>query len=142
MKTVPAVLPVVLSLALAATAPDAEPLRLVQTIPLPEVSGRLDHVTVDLKGRRLFVAALENNTVEVIDLSQGKDVRSLKGFRKPQGARARRRAAWPARHNRVLRGRRRQAVRGQRQRWHVQGPRWEEPRRGWRRGLSLGPDLV
>jgi hypothetical protein len=64
MKTVPAVLPVVLSLALGAATPDAEPLRLAQTIPLPEVSGRLDHLTVDLKGRRLFVAALENNTVE------------------------------------------------------------------------------
>jgi hypothetical protein len=72
MKTGPAVLPVVLSLALRAAAP----LRLAQTIPLPEVSGRLDHLTVDLKGRRLFLAALENNTVEVIDLRQGKDVRS------------------------------------------------------------------
>jgi DNA-binding beta-propeller fold protein YncE len=60
-------------------------LRLAQTIPLPEVSGRLDHLTVDLRGRRLFVAALENNTVEVIDLHQGKDVRSLKGFSRPQG---------------------------------------------------------
>jgi hypothetical protein len=76
MKTGPAVLPVVLSLALRAAAQDADPLRLAQTIPLPEVSGRLDHLTVDLKGRRLFLAALENNTVEVIDLRQGKDVRS------------------------------------------------------------------
>jgi DNA-binding beta-propeller fold protein YncE len=70
---------------LTAVAQSAEPLRLTQTIPLPDVSGRLDHLTIDLKGQRLFVAALENNTVEVIDLREGKWVRSLAGFSKPQG---------------------------------------------------------
>ena len=45
------------------------PLRLVQTIPMPGVEGRIDHLAVDLKGQRLFVAALGNNTVEVVDLS-------------------------------------------------------------------------
>jgi hypothetical protein len=64
MNTVPAVHSVMLSIALGAAAQE--------TIPLPEVSGRLDHLTVDLKGRRLFVAALENNTVEVIDLRLGR----------------------------------------------------------------------
>src|SRR5216117_958293 len=41
-------------------------LRLVQTIPLPGVAGRIDHLAVDLAGKRLFVAALGNNTVEVV----------------------------------------------------------------------------
>jgi chromate transporter len=49
-------------------ATDAPPLRLVQTIPLPGVQGRIDHLAVDVAGQRLFVAALGNNTVEVVDL--------------------------------------------------------------------------
>src|SRR6267154_1937427 len=61
-------------------------LRLVQTIPLPNVKGRLDHMDVDLKGKRLFVAGLENGTFEVVDLRAGKWVRSIPGFKKPQGA--------------------------------------------------------
>src|SRR5437870_8305835 len=63
-----------------------QPLRLVQTISLPNVKGRLDHMDVDVKGKRLFVAALENGTVEVVDLEAGKCVRSISGFKKPQGA--------------------------------------------------------
>src|SRR6266567_7317597 len=66
--------------------PDKEPLRLVQTIPMPNVKGRIDHMDVDVKGKRLFVAALENGTVEVVDLEAGKCVRSISGFKKPQGA--------------------------------------------------------
>jgi hypothetical protein len=42
------------------------PFRLVQTIPLAGVQGRIDHLAVDLPRRRLFVCALGNNTVEVI----------------------------------------------------------------------------
>jgi DNA-binding beta-propeller fold protein YncE len=63
-----------------------QPLRLVQTIPLPNVKGRLDHMAVDVKGKRLFVAGLENGTFEVVDLQAGKWVRSIPGFKKPQGA--------------------------------------------------------
>jgi hypothetical protein len=64
---------------------DTAPLRLVQTIPLPHVEGRLDHMAIDLKGRRLFVAALGNNTLEVIDLPSGKRVRSVGALAEPQG---------------------------------------------------------
>jgi DNA-binding beta-propeller fold protein YncE len=64
---------------------EAEPLRLVQTMALSNVQGRIDHLAVDLKGQRLFVAALGNDSVEVIDLRSGKRVRSLTGFREPQG---------------------------------------------------------
>jgi DNA-binding beta-propeller fold protein YncE len=63
-----------------------QPLRLVQTIPLPNVKGRLDHMDVDVKGKRLFVAGLENGTFEVVDLQAGRRVRSIPGFKKPQGA--------------------------------------------------------
>lgn len=66
---------------------DSESLRLLQTIPLPGVQGRLDHSAVDLKGKRLFVAALgdNQNTVEVIDLQAGKRISSIPDQSKPQG---------------------------------------------------------
>src|ERR1700680_2093004 len=55
-----------------------QPLRLVQTIPLPNVKGRLDHMGVGVQGKRLFV--------EVVDLEAGKWVHSIPGFKKAQGA--------------------------------------------------------
>ena len=66
---------------------DKLPLKLVQKIPMPNVKGRLDHFGVDLKGQRLFVAALgdDQNTVEVIDLMSGKWISSIPGQSKPQG---------------------------------------------------------
>src|SRR5258708_36967287 len=51
---------------------EKEPLRLVQKIPLTNVKGRIDHMEVDVKGKRLFVAGLENGTLEVVDLKDGK----------------------------------------------------------------------
>ncbi len=61
------------------------PLRLVQTIPLANVHGRIDHMDVDFEGHRLFVAGLENGSVEVVDIRVGKLLRSIPGFKKPQG---------------------------------------------------------
>jgi DNA-binding beta-propeller fold protein YncE len=61
-------------------------LHLLQTISIPNIKGRLDHMDVDVKGKRLFVAGLENGTFEVIDLQSGKWIRSIPGFKKPQGA--------------------------------------------------------
>src|SRR2546429_8714028 len=62
-----------------------EPLKLEKTIQLPDVQGRIDHMALDVKGQRLFVAALGNNTVEVIDLAAGKRAHSVTGLQKPQG---------------------------------------------------------
>lgn len=61
------------------------PLRLVQTISMPNVKGRLDHMDVDVEGKRLFLAGLENGTLEVLDLRTGEWLRRLTGFKKPQG---------------------------------------------------------
>jgi DNA-binding beta-propeller fold protein YncE len=66
-------------------AQDRESLRFVQAIPLPNVKGRLDHMDVDVADKRLFVAGLENGSVEVVDLKSGQWIKSLPGFRKPQG---------------------------------------------------------
>lgn len=62
-----------------------EPLTLTTAIELPRVDGRIDHLAFDAAGQRLFVAALGNNTVEVIDVKAGKHLKSLPGFREPQG---------------------------------------------------------
>src|SRR5213596_484558 len=69
-----------------ALSPSAqEPLTLVRSIDLPRVEGRIDHLSIDAAGQRLFVAALGNNTVEVLDLKSGSHVKSVPGFREPQG---------------------------------------------------------
>jgi DNA-binding beta-propeller fold protein YncE len=68
-----------------AYAQDAKPLKLVQTIPMPNVKGRIDHMDVDVKGKRLFVSGLENGSVEVVDLQAGRWTKSIPGFLKPQG---------------------------------------------------------
>src|SRR4051812_38037478 len=69
----------------AREVPDDAGLRLALTVPLTGVKGRIDHLAFDPATRRLFVAALGNDTVEVIDTSNGRLVRSLKGFHEPQG---------------------------------------------------------
>ncbi len=66
-------------------AAESSALRQVQTIPLPNVEGRIDHMSVDLQGQRLFVAALGNNTLEVLDLRAGKRIAGITGLREPQG---------------------------------------------------------
>lgn len=60
-------------------------LELVATIPLPNVKGRIDHLAIDLKGNRLYVAALGNDTVEVVNTAQNRHEKSLAGFGEPQG---------------------------------------------------------
>lgn len=62
------------------------PLKLEKTIELPGVQGRIDHMSIDLKGQRLFVSALGNNTVEVVDLNAGKRANTISGLGEPQGA--------------------------------------------------------
>jgi hypothetical protein len=75
----------ILNAAAGAQNVSGDPLRLVQTVPLSGVEGRIDHLAVDLPGRRLFVCALGNNTVEVIDLERGARVHSISGLGAPQG---------------------------------------------------------
>lgn len=60
-------------------------LKLLSTIVLPDVSGRIDHLTFDPERQMVFVAALGNNTVEVVDLKNKKVVHSIKNLAEPQG---------------------------------------------------------
>jgi len=61
------------------------PLVLDGTIALPETSGRIDHLSIDLKRKRLFVAELGNDTVDVVDLASSKVVHRIAGLDEPQG---------------------------------------------------------
>src|SRR5205807_1982423 len=54
-------------------------------IPLGNVAGRIDHLAIDLKRRRVFVAELGNDTLGVVDLAGGKLLRRLTGLSEPQG---------------------------------------------------------
>jgi hypothetical protein len=74
------------SFAIQKSARENQALRLVQTIPLPGVKGRLDHMAVDLEKKRLFVAAVANNSLEVVDLTGGKVIKSLAGMKNTQDA--------------------------------------------------------
>lgn len=60
-------------------------LRQRQAISLPDVVGRIDHLSADVQGRRLFVSALGNNTVEVLDLAAGRRIGQIPGLHEPQG---------------------------------------------------------
>jgi DNA-binding beta-propeller fold protein YncE len=75
------------SQAAAAKAPAREisSLQLQQEIPVPNVMGRLDHMSSDSKRRLLFVSALGNNTAEVIDTFAGRVVHEITGLAEPQG---------------------------------------------------------
>jgi DNA-binding beta-propeller fold protein YncE len=66
-------------------APNAVPFKLQQAIALPGVEGRIDHFAFDAAGERLFVCALGNNTVEVLDLRKGERTHSIIGLGAPQG---------------------------------------------------------
>jgi DNA-binding beta-propeller fold protein YncE len=68
-----------------AHAQSNSPLRLEKTIPLPGVKGRIDHLAFDADNQRLFVAALGNNTVEILDLKSGKIAHTIDGLAEPQG---------------------------------------------------------
>jgi DNA-binding beta-propeller fold protein YncE len=86
------------ALALLGAAPAvSQPLLLARTIELPGVSGRIDHLDIDLEGGRLFVAALAAGSLEVIDLRAGRRIARFAPLSEPQGL-----AYLPAAHRVVV----------------------------------------
>jgi DNA-binding beta-propeller fold protein YncE len=68
--------------------------KLARVIPLPGVGGpvvssgirgRIDHLAYDPATHRLFVAALENGSLEIVDLDKGERIKSITGLSHPQG---------------------------------------------------------
>jgi DNA-binding beta-propeller fold protein YncE len=55
-------------------------------IHLTKVEGRMDHLGIDVKGRRLFATAFDNHTLEVIDLRTGRQVHTITDLDEPQGS--------------------------------------------------------
>ena len=70
---------------LALPAQAAEPLVLEKTIALHGVRGRIDHMAFDPGRKRLIVAELGNDTVDVIDIVAGVSLHRFTGLREPQG---------------------------------------------------------
>src|SRR5215510_6068666 len=75
----------ILASAALAWAQIPQPLRLEKSIEMPDVQGRIDHLSIDVKGHRLFVSALGNNTLEVLDVSVGKRLKTVGQLKEPQG---------------------------------------------------------
>jgi len=80
----------VIAMALSPTVAEAQqtsnaPLALERKIPLGEVRGRIDHLAIDTKRQRLFIAELGNNSLGVVDLAAGKALRRIGGLSEPQG---------------------------------------------------------
>ncbi len=69
----------------SAAAQDSQVLSLKSHIAMPNVKGRIDHFSVDVKGQRLFMAGVGNHTLEVIDLQSGQRVRTIPDLAEPQG---------------------------------------------------------
>ena len=69
----------------SAQSADTGPLQLEAKIPLGEVRGRIDHMAVDLKRQRLFVAELGNDSVGIVDLPNRKLISRIPGLNEPQG---------------------------------------------------------
>jgi YVTN family beta-propeller protein len=65
--------------------PSPSLMQLESKIPLGDVSGRIDHLAIDLSRRRLFVAELGNNTVGIVDLNERKVQHVITGLKEPQG---------------------------------------------------------
>jgi DNA-binding beta-propeller fold protein YncE len=74
------------ALAAICDAQESGPLRLVQTITMdPSITGRFDHMAVDVAGNRAFLTAADHHSIEVFDLKAGKWMRSISGLGKPAG---------------------------------------------------------
>jgi hypothetical protein len=64
---------------------EPQPLVLESTIALPSTPGRIDHMAIDLARKRLFVAEVGNNTLDVVDLAQQRPIKRISGLDEPQG---------------------------------------------------------
>jgi hypothetical protein len=50
------------------------------TIPMPGIKGRIDHLDINLKEKIVYVAALGNNSLEIVDINKGKVLHSITGL--------------------------------------------------------------
>ncbi len=75
---------IVIFFAVTASAQSKPPLRLLQTIPLPDLKeGDFDHFAVDLAGNRLFLTAEANNAVVILDIRANKLIHTIPDLEEP-----------------------------------------------------------
>jgi hypothetical protein len=72
-------------IAVSARGGEVAPLRLEKEVPLPGVEGRIDHFSGDAPGQRLFIAALGNSSIEILDTKNEERTAEIKGLAEPQG---------------------------------------------------------
>jgi hypothetical protein len=77
----------VFGLALASAAPLAAgaAFTVEVKIPLGNIVGRIDHLAYDSARQRLYVAELGNDSVGIVDLKERRLLRTVAGFKEPQG---------------------------------------------------------
>ena len=90
LRTIVALLTGVAALANTAGLASAQsagnaPIQLETKIPLGDVRGQIDHMTIDLTRQRLFVAELGNDSVGIVDLANRKVINRIPGLKEPQG---------------------------------------------------------
>src|ERR1700674_4942800 len=77
-KSITILLTVMVLFALKTQSEVLEPLKLIQSIPMPGLhDGDFDHFALDLQGQRLFLAAEDNSAVEVLDLRANKLIHTI-----------------------------------------------------------------
>jgi hypothetical protein len=68
----------------SSAAQENVPLKLVDTIPLPDLKdGDFDHFTPDVDGHRLFLTAEENGKVQVFDANTNKLIHTIEDLKAP-----------------------------------------------------------
>jgi len=60
-------------------------MRFEKEILLPGVKGRIDHIDFNSTDQVAYVAALGNNSLEIVDIKSGRVTGSIKGLDEPQG---------------------------------------------------------
>jgi len=85
MKRCSGLLLAIAMFALAPPARSADPLQASESIALPGVTHRIDHLALDAATKRLFVAALGNGSLEVLDFGSSARITSIGGLKEPQG---------------------------------------------------------
>lgn len=66
-------------------AADAPALTLETKIALGDVAGRIDHLAFDPTRQRVYVAELGNNSIGIVDIKGHRVIRTVPGFKEPQG---------------------------------------------------------
>jgi DNA-binding beta-propeller fold protein YncE len=84
MKTYCLAVALFFTMPLLSHAQEEAPLRLVQTIPLPDLKdGDFDHFAIDLEGHRLFLTAEANGVLEVFDTQTNTLIHTITGLKAP-----------------------------------------------------------